>query len=163
MRRNVTVTLTLAFLAVNVAPGVADIIVGRNTRHLSFTASLSPDVARAGGRLSLVVNVVTKQRMHVYAPGTKYRAVTIKLNSHPFLRASRPVYPKPSFYVFKPLKEQVLVYSSPFKLTMDVAVGAVTPRMPPLKITGTLSYQACDDRVCYLPETVPLEWTVPVR
>jgi hypothetical protein len=101
--------------------------------------------------------------MHVYAPGTKYRAVTVKLNSHPFLKASQPVYPKPSIYIFKPLKEQVLVYSNPFKLTMNVTVGAVTPRMPPLKIAGTLSYQACDDRVCYLPETVPLEWTVPVR
>ena len=63
----------------------------------------------------------------------------------------------------KPLKEQVFVYSSPFKLRMDLSVGAVPPRTPPLKITGTLSYQACDDRVCYLPESVPLEWTVPIR
>jgi len=32
-----------------------------------------------------------------------------------------------------------------------------------VKISGTLSYQACDDRVCYLPQSVPLEWVVPVR
>jgi hypothetical protein len=57
----------------------------------------------------------------------------------------------------------VLVYSDPFKLTMDIAVGTVPPRAGSLKITGTLSYQACDDRVCYLPESVPLEWVVPVR
>src|SRR5678816_973045 len=99
-----------------------------------------------------------KKRVHVYAPGTKYRAVTVRLDKHAFLKMSPTVYPKPSFYVFKPLKEQVLVYSDPFKLTMTIAVGAVTPRKGPLKITGTLSYQACDDRVCYLPESVPLEW-----
>ncbi len=111
-----------------VSPVVADVIVARNTRHLSFTASLSPDVARPGGRLSLVVNVVPKKRMHVYAPGTKYRAVTVTLNRQAFLKASPAVYPKPSIYIFKPLKEQVLVYSDPFKLTMNIAVGAVTPR-----------------------------------
>ena len=160
MLRNVGVALVLLVGAVS--PLIADVIVARNTRHLSFTASLSPDVARPGGRLSLVVNVVPKKRMHVYAPGTKYRAVTVTLNRQPFLKASPAVYPKPSIYIFKPLKEQVLVYSAPFTLTMNIAVGAVTPRMPRLRITGTLSYQACDDRVCYLPESVPLEWNVPV-
>ena len=68
-----------------------------------------------------------------------------------------------SIYLFKPLKEQVLVYSDPFKLTMDIQVGTVPPKAAPLKITGTLSYQACDDRVCYLPESVPLQWTIPVK
>ncbi len=32
-----------------------------------------------------------------------------------------------------------------------------------LKITGKLRYQACDDKICYLPETVPLEWTLKVE
>ena len=145
-----------------VTPVNADVIVARNTRHLSFTASLSPDVARPGGRLSLVVDVVPKKTMHVYARGTKYRAVTVKLNSQAFLKASPTVYPKPSIYIFKPLKEQVFVYDDPFKLTMTIGVGALQPRTSRLKISGTLSYQACDDRVCYLPESVPLEWNLPV-
>ena len=160
MRRSV---LALVFVALVVAPTAADVIVARRTSHLSFTASLSPDAVTPGKRLSLVVDVTPKQRMHVYAPGTKYRAVTVTLNRHPSLRPSKLVYPKPSIYIFKPLQEQVLVYSSPFKLTMDVAVGTVPAKMSQLKITGTLSYQACDDRVCYLPESIPLEWNLPVR
>ena len=158
-------TIVALCIALFLSPGssAADVVVARRTPHLSFTASLSPDTVKAGGRLSLIVDVVPKKGMHVYAPGTKYRAITVTLNSHRFLKASRLDYPRPSIYVFKPLKEQVFVYSSPFKLTMDLAVGAVTPRTSPLKITGTLSYQACDDRVCYLPESVPLEWTIPVR
>ena len=28
-----------------------------------------------------------------------------------------------------------------------------------LMLHGTLRYQACDDRVCYIPATVPLQWT----
>jgi len=160
--RTLRVALVCALAVVGVTPVDADVIVARNTPHLSFTAALSPDVATPGGRLSLVVSVIPKKRVHVYAPGTKYRAVTVRLDRHAFLKMSPTVYPKPSFYVFKPLKEQVLVYSDPFKLTMTIAVGAVTPRKGPLKITGTLSYQACDDRVCYLPESVPLEWNLPV-
>lgn len=158
--------LTLAavlLLALDVIPLAADVIVARNTPHLSFTASISPDVARPGGRLSLVVNVMPKKRMHVYAPGTTYRAITVTLDRHPSLKPSPPVYPKPSIYFFKPLQERVLVFSDPFKLTMSIQVGTVPPKAAPLKITGTLSYQACDDRVCYLPETVPLQWTIPVK
>ena len=155
--------LVAALIAATAAPGAADVIVARNTPHLSFTASMTPDAVRSGGRLSLTVNVTPKRRMHVYAPGTKYRAVTVALDRHPSLKPSKTAYPKPSIYLFKPLKEQVLVYSDPFKLTMNIQVGTVPPKAAPLKITGTLSYQACDDRVCYLPESVPLQWTIPVK
>jgi hypothetical protein len=154
--------LVVAVIAVSARPGAADVIVARNTPHLSFTASMTPDVVKPGGRLSLTVSVTPKRRMHVYAPGTKYRAVTVALDRHPSLKPSKATYPRPSIYLFKPLKEQVLVYSDPFKLTMNIQVGTVPPKAASLKITGTLSYQACDDRVCYLPESVPLEWTVQV-
>ena len=150
-------------LAVDVIPVTADVIVARNTPHLSFTASMTPDAVKPGGRLSLTVNIMPKRRMHVYAPGTKYRAVTVALDRHPSLKPSKATYPRPSIYLFKPLKEQVLVYSNPFTLTMNIQVGTVPPKGVPLKITGTLSYQACDDRVCYLPESVPLQWTIPVK
>jgi DsbC/DsbD-like thiol-disulfide interchange protein len=161
--RITALALAAALLALAVVPLAADVIVARNTPHLSFTASISPDVARPGGRLSLVVNVMPKKRMHVYAPGTTYRAITVTLDRHPSLKPSRLSYPKPSIYFFRPLKERVLVFSDPFKLTMNIQVGTVPPKAAPLRITGTLSYQACDDRVCYLPESVPLQWTIPVK
>ena len=150
-------------LVLDVIPVTADVIVARNTPHLSFTAAMTPDAIKPGGRLSLTVNIVPKRRMHVYAPGTKYRAVTVTLDRHPSLKPSKATYPRPSIYLFKPLKEQVLVYSNPFTLTMNIQVGTVPPKAVPLKITGTLSYQACDDLVCYLPESVPLQWTIPVK
>jgi DsbC/DsbD-like thiol-disulfide interchange protein len=163
LQRGCAAALTLALFTIGSAPVGADVIVARNTPHLSFTAAMSPDVARPGGRLSLVVNVTPKKRMHVYAPGTTYRAIVVTLDRHPSLKLSKLTYPKPSIYFFKPLKEQVLVFSDPFKLTMNIQVGTVPPKAAPLKITGTLSYQACDDRVCYLPETVQLQWTIPVK
>ena len=154
--------LTVIFSTIGVTPLAADVIVARNTPHLSFTAALSPDVVKTGSRLALVVDVTPKKKMHVYAPGTNYRAITVTLDRNPSLKLSKAEYPKPEIYIFKPLKEQVLVYSQPFKLKMNVAVGMVPARTTRLKITGALSYQACDDRVCYLPESVPLEWNLAV-
>ena len=147
---------------IGATPLAADVIVARNTPHLSFIASISPDAVRAGGRLSLVVKVTPKKRMHVYAPGTTYRAIVVTLDRHPSLKPSKLTYPKPSIYFFKPLNERVLVFSDPFTLTMNIQVGTVPAKAAPLKIAGRLSYQACDDRVCYLPESVPLQWTIPV-
>jgi hypothetical protein len=85
-------TFIALILAVLVSsPVTADVIVARNTRHLSFTASLTPDAVRAGGRLSLIVNVVPKKKIHVYAPGTKYRAITVTLNRNPSLKPAKAV------------------------------------------------------------------------
>ena len=163
LQRGRASTLIVALLTFGSAPLAADVIVARNTPHLSFTASMTPDAVRPGGRLTLTLNVTPKRRMHVYAPGTNYRAIVVTLDRHPSLKPSKLTYPKPSIYFFKPLNERVLVFSDPFKLTMNIQVGTVPPKAAPLRITGTLSYQACDDRVCYLPESVPLQWTIPVK
>ena len=32
-----------------------------------------------------------------------------------------------------------------------------------LALSGALEYQACDDKVCFNPATVPLSWTLKVR
>jgi len=30
-------------------------------------------------------------------------------------------------------------------------------------VKGTLTYQACDDTICFPPRTVPLTWTVGIK
>jgi hypothetical protein len=30
-------------------------------------------------------------------------------------------------------------------------------------INGTLAYQACDDRVCFLPQSIPVSYSVKLR
>ena len=32
-----------------------------------------------------------------------------------------------------------------------------------LRIAATLEYQACDDKVCFVPQSVPLAWTIALR
>jgi hypothetical protein len=143
--------------------------ISRVTPHLTFTAALSPTVIEPGTRMSIVVDVVPKKGIHVYAPGTKYRPIAIALRPDALLRIDAPVYPKPTPYIFKPLNEEVLVYDAPFRLALDVIAGSADAqrarwrRGSELAIKGTLEYQACNDTVCYLPVSVPVQWTVRVK
>lgn len=34
---------------------------------------------------------------------------------------------------------------------------------PSLTVAATLDYQACDDKVCFLPQSVPLTWMVALK
>jgi hypothetical protein len=48
------------------------------------------------------------------------------------------------------------VYAKTFEIVTPVTVTPGTTA-----VAGTLSYQACDDRLCYLPESIPVTFTLP--
>ena len=125
------------------------------TMHVKVATSVKDAVTRA--KATLFVDVEPKPRMHVYAPGQAgYIVVSLTLEKDPAFTAAAPRFPKPEKIVFEPLNETQLVYAKPFRIVQDV-----TPtRRGPLTIKGTLRYQACDDKVCYRPTNVPLEWMV---
>jgi hypothetical protein len=130
------------------------------TAHLTLTTS----VAHAAGRLSLVVDVTPKANIHVYAPQQKeYIPISVAVDPLDGLTVSPARFPKAEKILFTPLNETQLVYTKPFKIVQDVAVGSML-RAPGGSITvkGTVRYQACDDAICYLPVKVPVTWTVPV-
>jgi DsbC/DsbD-like thiol-disulfide interchange protein len=144
-------------------------VVSRVTPHLAFVAKLSPEIVVPGSRISVGVDVTPKKGMHVYAPGSTYRPVAIKIQPDPLIRLHDPVYSEPTLYLFKPLNEEVLVYSKPFRIVLDITAGDTAAKQARLRsrsrltLKGQLEYQACDDTVCYLPMSVPIEWTVRVK
>jgi hypothetical protein len=66
--------------------------------------------------------------------------------------------------LLKPIQETALVYQGHVRLTREITFGAenaLKPLVSPsgeVVLKGSLRYQACDDRKCYVPETVPVEW-----
>ena len=75
-------------------------------------------------------------------------------------------FPESEIYHFEPLAERVPVYQRPFTLLQE-AVVAGTPeteealaQLDALTVSGTLVYQACDDRLCFTPVSVPLSFTL---
>jgi hypothetical protein len=146
------------------APGQTVTIRGA---HATLAVKASDAVAAVGHRITLSVQITPDPKNHVYAPGQKgYIPVSLTLIGDPAFKAFPVAYPASTTYVFAPLKETVQVYSKPFTITQDITL-ALTPDMRAratkgevLTIRGALEYQACDDKVCHRPETLPVEWRI---
>jgi hypothetical protein len=133
--------------------------------HLSLTTAASMAVARPGERIVLSLELDLKPNMHVYAPGVEgYIPIDWKLEESPAAKVLPFHYPASRKLHLKAIGETVPVYRGRVRITREIAFGpenAVRPLVTPageLILKGSLRYQACDDRKCYVPETVPLEW-----
>jgi DsbC/DsbD-like thiol-disulfide interchange protein len=128
------------------------------TKHLTVTTSASPETVTAGKPVTLAVDVAPKPKMHVYSPGQDgYIAITLTLDANPAFTSAKAKYPAGEKIYMPILKETQIVYGKPFRILQNVTLR---PGTGPLTIKGTLRYQACDDTICYLPATIPVEWTV---
>ena len=132
------------------------------TKHLTITLSTSAPTAAPGERLSLYADVAPKPKMHVYAPDqTDYIPIALKIDAAPSFRLQPIQYPAGESFFFAPLNETQRVYSKPFRIEQPIIVGRDAPAS--LVVKGTIRYQACDDAICYLPQTIPVTWKVAVK
>jgi DsbC/DsbD-like thiol-disulfide interchange protein len=116
----------------------------------------------SGAKLALFVDVTPKPGIHVYAPGSKdYIPITVKLNPQLEIKPGKVAYPKSEMMTFA--DEKVPVFQKPFRLTQDVTIDKSAKSGSTVTVAGTVNYQACDDRVCYPPESAPVMWTVLVK
>jgi peroxiredoxin len=138
--------------------------------HLTLTTYVTDRQAAPGTHFSVVIDVVPGPRIHVYAPGvTGYKPIALTVSEQPALLVRAPQFPNAEDYFFKPLKEHVAVYQQPFRIVQDLEIDPAPQATAALKdrtqmaIAGTLAYQACDDKVCFTPQSVPLTWTIGLR
>ena len=140
------------------------------TDHLQIATYASLETVTPGTPFSLVFDIRPRERMHVYAPGADgYRIITVALEPNPVLETKPLQYPASEIYHFEPIDEHVPVFQKPFRLTQPVAVSAAPERqqavaaLDELTIKATLEYQACDDRICFSPKSVPVSYTIKLR
>lgn len=144
--------------------------VTRATAHLRLTARATDAVVSPGSRFAIVFDVAPGRGMHVYAPGRhSYQVIAVEFDPHPWLTVHPLKYPPPEIYHFEPLDERVEVYMTRFRLVQDLTIGASAAAQQRLAgstavtIAGRVRYQACDDKVCYNPVTIPVSWTLELR
>ena len=131
-----------------------------STDHLKIRYA-NEVVMKTDGSMSFVVEIEPRPGIHVYAPGADdYRVISLEIDEQSALRLRPLQYPASEIYHFLPLNEKIPVYQKPFVLRLDA--DAQTSREA-LAVKGRLEYQACDDKVCFAPVSVPLAWTVPPR
>jgi hypothetical protein len=127
-------------------------------------------VVAPGSLFSIVLDVKPNAGIHVYAPGAKdYRVINFRIVDNPLLSMRPLQYPASEVYYFKPLDERVPVFQRPFRLVQSMAVATSPDARAALKgvdtvtISGTLEYQACDDRLCFTARSIPLSFTARLR
>ncbi len=138
--------------------------------HLDLMTYPSDPAVAAGNRFSLVLDIKPGPGIHVYAPGAKgYRAIALNIAPQPGIRVLPIQFPASQTYFFKPLNEHVPVYQKPFTVLQEVILEGTPQAQAALRgkenvtLTGTLDYQACDDKQCFNPASVPLSWTLTLK
>src|SRR6266853_2858179 len=138
--------------------------------QLELISFATDSIVAPGTQFSLVLDVRPARGVHVYAPDvTGYKPIALLVEAQPGLVTRGAQYPKSEDYHFKPLNEHVQVYQRPFRIVQDVLIDPSTQAQAALKdvslltIKGVLNYQACDDKLCFTPQSVPLTWTVTLR
>ena len=140
------------------------------TNHLELKYYSTRDAVHPNLRFTLVADFQLQPKMHVYAPGVEnYLPVRLELDPSPNFTAPPVDYPKSETLYLPAIDEKVPVYQGGFRITQDITMAGSNVLRPILdgtremKLTGTLRYQACDDKICYLPQDIPLEWTLKVE
>lgn len=135
-------------------------------RQLKLTATASNSIVAAGQRVSLALDIELRPNMHVYAPGVEgYIPIEWTMKQSDASMAHDVAYPASVKLHLAAIDETVPVYRDHFRLKRDITIAQDAKVRPLLDssgkftIEGTLRYQACDDRVCYIPQELPIKWT----
>jgi DsbC/DsbD-like thiol-disulfide interchange protein len=137
----------------------------RQTPRITLVTSAVPQAVRAGGKVSLALDVTPKPGIHVYAPGQEgYIAIALTLDASPaFTTTGSARYPAGEKFLMPALHETQIVYQKPFRITQTIVLAAtreLKSSAADVVVKGTVRYQACDDKVCFLPATIPVTWTI---
>jgi hypothetical protein len=160
----------LAVVALMSAPTVAGQQRPARPALLDVASLVSADRVKVGERFTVRLRLTPSPRMHVYAPTVvNYKPIAFTVRPQPGLIVRRISYPPAERYFYAPLKETVDVYQKTFEVVQELVLDGSPKGRAALKgvstvtIQGTLSYQACDDKICYPPRTVPMTWTVGIK
>jgi hypothetical protein len=131
-------------------------------QHITVAPAVSAASVRPGGHVSLFVDVMPDQGIHVYAPGAKgYEAIALKVDRPAGVTVGHTVYPESERMLFD--GELIPVFQKPFRLGTTITVAKSAKPGAKIAVTGTVAYQACDDKVCFVPASLPVSWTVDVK
>ena len=133
-------------------------------QHVVVATTASADSITPGGSLTLWADVTPKPGVHVYASdanGTTPVALTV--TPHARITIGKPRNPAPAMVRTVGELLPVAAYRKPFRIEQPITVARSAKTGEALTITGLVSYQACDDRVCYPAGSVPVSWAMKIK
>lgn len=138
--------------------------------HLQLALEQSDPIAFPGERVTLTAEVRLPAGVHVYAPGTKdYKPVHLEIDAPAGWPLQPAVYAKSQVLFLPAINERVPVFEGTFRIRQDLQVATAAEFSSSIgadgktfTIAGRLAYQACDEKICYLPTSVPVAWKLQV-
>jgi hypothetical protein len=130
--------------------------------HATVVAQPGSVEVDPGAKVTLFVDVTPNPNIHVYAPGSKdFIPITVKLEPQANLKVGKVIYPRSEMMTF--VDEKVPVFQKPFRLTQEMTFSGRLEPGTTVPVNGTVSFQACDDKVCFPPETTHVTWSLKIR
>ena len=138
--------------------------------RIRVTPAASATVVRGGQHVRLSVEAVLGRGLHAYAPGAppEFIPVSWTLAASPAWKAADPEWPFAEKTQLYGVDEKVPNYTGTLNVSREITLAAqavLTKEAPSgeVAITGEFRYQACNDRVCFPPETIPLTWKLLIE
>lgn len=157
--------------------GMARVMI--DTPQLTLTYSVSDAQVTPGTRISLLIDIDPKPKMHVFAPGApgyfpvEWQMGASRGGTSGFSTAGWVtfplIYPAGRSMKLPAIGETVPSYDRHIRLVRDVVIGQeneIAPVLTPgrsVALEGAFRYQACDEKECFLPRSLLLHWSVNVR
>lgn len=160
MRRLAILLLALCCSAV-AAPDIGGI-----PEQVVFLGIVSPVTISAGFSQKVALEFRVGPTFHINSNTPKSELLVptrLMLSPPKELAVSKVQYPAglDASFPFAPT-ETLNVYAGRFAVTAVVSAPRTTPEGT-YKMPGTLRYQACDNRACYPPKQLPVEFEVKVQ
>lgn len=163
--------LTLALLLVLVMPMMPMMATAQRgltdpmrREHVSTGTTVEPEEPAPGGSVVLKLRVTPDRKMRIFAQGAKdFTPVVAVLSPAKGLNLRTP-----SFSAFKKQEnpgnfKKVPLYPSSFDIEFSGTIDKSVKPGTTMRVTGSLTYQACDDRIVYPKRTMMVTWTIHVK
>lgn len=123
-----------------------------------------PLTAGAGANVTLLLDVLPNRNIHVYAPGAKdFIPTTLTTTPDKRVTFGKITYPPAELVLDPILNERIPEYVKPFRITLPITLSGKIKSGESLTISGALTYQACDDKMCFAPSLAPVTWVIKTR
>jgi thiol:disulfide interchange protein len=130
----------------------------------NVTPLVDRNLVEAGSEFRAALRVELPETMHVNANQPRDPSlipVVLTVDPPEGVSVLELVYPATSELQQIGVLEPLLVYDHEFLIGVQLKVSRDLP-LGELTVPARLRYQACDDRICYIPDTVVTEWTLSI-
>lgn len=133
-------------------------------RPRAEVAPHAPAVVAAGGTARVALTVTLPEGLHVQSDAPRDPSLiptALTIDAAPGITVRHLIYPTPTDFEQAGQPQPLAVFEHEFVTGAELAIAPDAPQGD-MVLAGRLRYQACDDRVCFAPQTAPVEWRMRI-